>query len=138
MNTDITPYWRGTAYGRNGLRSGGGRGLLLTPKSYINHVHQDQLQEAKRIQEIYQMENELNNKKPNTANLKRKEDSNDQPQPTSVKRERTNTYSNQQTEAERKLINDMFEKRKQKEILRLRAKRKEYEDFLKEKLKDRK
>ena len=43
-----------------------------------------------------------------------------------------------ETENEKKLITLMYEQKKRKEVQRLRAKRKEYEDFLREKLKDRK
>jgi len=124
---------------RNGLRAGGGVGRMITPKMLIKQIHENDLKQAHDLQMFAELEEKrrrqekLPTRDPNTGQFKRKPRQLEENLPTNKRQEREN-YRNSDVEA--KKSEKMFDQAKRREAERLRIKRKEYEDFLRESMKN--
>jgi len=152
----ITGYWRGSSgTGRNGVQSGGGRGLMMTPKNYVNIVHADNLEKAQETERLYKrqfqqqqqyqyqqqqpvqqmkLEGVLKRKAVPPKKVEFQETENVIQQNIKQRKIEEKKKKQKENEEKKKEIMEQFEKQKRDEVMRLRAKRKEYENFLKEKL----
>jgi len=122
--------------------SGGGTGNMITPKMLLRQIHEQELSKAKEYEEMVQMEAKMrqNEKCPPrdvTGKFKRKVNWEDNNKPEVQKKLKTETkISEKQRKIDENKSMATLDNNKKAEALRLRAKRLEYEKFLKEKIKE--